>query len=172
MGKNTWLTFKSNCKQMTYAVHFLFQLEESYCELNYHDQKIRRTLARDIRKQVFAGYFGLDNSIHNLFPLFKKGNVHIHPCLWGYNNRGDAYSQSSWENVALEVTMSSVKCTDVTCKTHSGKFDSAITMTSWFVITCVRCGLMARCYNFGSAFCGCWFDFQWGRSWYNTADQT
>ena len=25
-----------------------------------------------------------------------------------------------WEDVALEVTVSSVECTDVTCATHSG----------------------------------------------------
>ena len=69
--------------------------------------------------QVFAGFSGHANSI----PQFKKKieeNVHLYPCLWGYNNYADAYFQSSWEDVALEVTMSSEKSTDVTCKTHSG----------------------------------------------------
>ena len=39
-------------------VYFLFQVEESYCEVNYHDQKFRRTLARDIWKngQLFQPY--------------------------------------------------------------------------------------------------------------------
>ena len=39
-----------NLKGKDIDVHFLFQVEELYCELNYHDQKIRRTFARDIRK--------------------------------------------------------------------------------------------------------------------------
>ena len=39
---------------------------------------------------------------------------------WGYDNYTDVYFQSSWEDMALEVTMSSVKSTDVTYKTHSG----------------------------------------------------
>ena len=41
-------------------------VEGLYCELNYRDQKIRRTPARDIR-----------NSIHNIIPLLKKENVHL-----------------------------------------------------------------------------------------------
>ena len=32
-----------------------------------------------------------------------------------------AYFQSSWEDMALEVTVFSVKSMDITCKTHSGK---------------------------------------------------
>ena len=38
----------------------------------------------------------------------------------GYNNYAVAYFQSSWEVVALEVTVSSVKSTDVTYKTLLG----------------------------------------------------
>ena len=75
---------------------------KEYCELNYHDQKIRRTLAHDIRKywtavstllglinseiirskqlssvtvchaQVFDGFSGRGNSIPNIIPLHKK----------------------------------------------------------------------------------------------------
>ena len=43
-----------------------------------------------------------------------KENVHLLPCPWGYSNYADAYFQSSREDMALEVTVSSVKCTDVT----------------------------------------------------------
>ena len=50
-------------------------------------------------------------------------------CPWGYNNYADAYFQSSWEDVALEVTVSSVKSTDVTYKTFR-LIDRAIAMTS------------------------------------------
>ena len=49
-----------------------------------------------------------------------KENVYLYPCPWGYNNYADAYFQSSYEDVALEVTVSSVKSTDVTCKRNSG----------------------------------------------------
>ena len=58
--------------------------------------------------------------MHNIIPLLKNENVHLYPCPWGYNNYADAYFQSSWEDAALEVVVSSVKNTDVTCKTHSG----------------------------------------------------
>ena len=68
-------------------------------------------------KQLFSGH---RNSIYNIIPLLKKENVHLFLCLWGYDNYADAYFQSSWEDVALEVTVSSVKSTDVTYKTHSG----------------------------------------------------
>ena len=70
---------------------------------------------------VFAGFSGHGNSIHNIIPLLKKkGNVHLYPCPWGYNNYADAYFQSSWEDMVLEVTVSSVKSMYVTGKTHSG----------------------------------------------------
>ena len=56
--------------------------------------------------------------------IFRKKNslniLNLYPCPWGHNNYADAYYQSSWEDVALEVTVSSIKSTDVTCKTHSG----------------------------------------------------
>ena len=73
---------------------------------------------------MFAGFSGDGNSIHNITPLLKKEkrkeNVDLYPCPLGHNNYADAYFLSSWEDVALEVTMSYVKSTDVTCKTHSG----------------------------------------------------
>ena len=72
------------------------------------------------RAQVFTGFSGHGNSIHNIIPLLKKENVHLCLCSWGYNNYTNVYSQSSWEDMALEVSMSSVKSMDVTCKTHSG----------------------------------------------------
>ena len=37
----------------------------------------------------------------------------------GHNNYVDAYFPSSWDDVALEVAVSSVKSMDVTCKTYS-----------------------------------------------------
>ena len=43
-----------NLKGQDIDVHFLFWVEELYCELNYHDQKIRRTLMHDIRKHLTA----------------------------------------------------------------------------------------------------------------------
>ena len=39
-----------------------------------------------------------------IIPLLKKENVHLYPCPWGYNNYVDAYFQSSWEDVVLQVT--------------------------------------------------------------------
>ena len=67
-----------------------------------------------------AGFSGHGNSIHNITPQLKKENIHLYPCSWDHNNHADAYFLSSWEDVALEVTVSSVKSTDVTCRTHSG----------------------------------------------------
>ena len=69
---------------------------------------------------MFAGFSAHSNSIHNIIPLLQKENVHLYPCPWGYNNYADVYFQSSWEDVALEVTVSSVESMDVTYKTHSG----------------------------------------------------
>ena len=62
---------------------------------------------------------GHGNSLYNIIPLLKKENVHLFPCPWGYNNYTDTYFQSSWEDVPLEMTVSSVKGKDVTYKTHS-----------------------------------------------------
>ena len=70
--------------------------------------------------QMFTGFSSHGNSIHNIIPLLKKENIDLYPCPWGHNNYMDAYFRSSWEDMALEVTVSSVKSTDITCKTHSG----------------------------------------------------
>ena len=43
-----------------------------------------------------------------MIPLFKKENVYLFPCPWGYDY-ADTYRQSSWENAAQEVTVSSVR---------------------------------------------------------------
>ena len=59
------------------------------------------------------------NSIHNIIPLLKKKeNVHLYPYPWGYDNYTDVYFQFSWEDVVPEVTVSSIKNMDVTCKTQ------------------------------------------------------
>ena len=47
------------------------------------------------------------NSIYNIIPFLKKENVHLFPCPWGYDYV-DAFVQSSWEDVALVVTVSTV----------------------------------------------------------------
>ena len=71
------------------------------------------------------------NSQYDSSTQKKKENVHLYPCPWGYNNYADAYFKSSWEDLALEVTMSSVKITDVTCKTHS---DYLAAQFPWLVV--------------------------------------
>ena len=68
---------------------------------------------------MFAGFSGHVNSIYNIISPLKKENVDQYRWPWGHNNYTDAYLKSSWEDVALEVTVSTVKNTDVTCKTHS-----------------------------------------------------
>ena len=40
-------------------------------------------------------------------------------------------------------------------------FGHAITMTSWFGVTCVRYELVAQLYSFSTVICGHWFDLQW-----------
>ena len=50
----------------------------------------------------------------------KRENVDLYPCSWGHNIYTDTYFLSSWEDVTLEVTVSSVKSTGVICKTHLG----------------------------------------------------
>ena len=52
--------------------------------------------------------------------ILHTQNVDLYPFPWSHNNYADVYFQSSCEDVALEVTVSSVKSTDVTCKTHPG----------------------------------------------------
>ena len=47
-------------------------------------------------------------AIYNIILLLKKENVHLFPCPWGHDYV-DAYLQSSWKDVAGEVTMSSVR---------------------------------------------------------------
>ena len=59
------------------------------------------------------GNNGHCNLIYNIILRLKKENVHLFLCPWGYNYT-DVYLQSSWEDMALEVTVSSVKSTDVT----------------------------------------------------------
>ena len=48
--------------------------------------------------------------IYNIIPLSKKKfkNVCLFPCPWGYDE-ADTYLQSSWKDVALEVTVFSVR---------------------------------------------------------------
>ena len=48
-------------------IHFHFQVEELYCELNYHDQKIRRTLTHDIRKHwtAVSTLLGMISSVYH-----------------------------------------------------------------------------------------------------------
>ena len=67
---------------------------------------------------MFAGFSDHGNSIHNIIPLLKKENVDLYPCLCVRNDYADAHLQSSWEHMALEETVSSVKSTDLTCKTY------------------------------------------------------
>ena len=50
----------------------------------------------------------------------EKENVPLIPRPSGHNNYAEVYIQSSWEDVAQQVTVSSVKSTDETCKIHSG----------------------------------------------------
>ena len=57
---------------------------------------------------------------HQLINQFIYFSNSTYPCPWGYYNYADAYFVSTWEDMALEVTVSAVKNTDVTCKTHSG----------------------------------------------------
>ncbi len=52
---------------------------------------------------------GHGNSIHNIIPLLKKENVDLSPCPSGHNNNADVYFLSSLEDMALEVTASSIK---------------------------------------------------------------
>ena len=57
-----------------------------------------------------------------------SADVNLYPCTWGDNNY--AYFKSSWEDVALEETVSSIKSTDVTCKNTFRLISRAITMSS------------------------------------------
>ena len=94
------------------------EISTFYMKLNYHDQKIRRTLTHDIQKHwtaistligvISSVYRDLHrwksnqrpqiaeclldgNSIPNIIPLPKKENVDLYPCPWGHNNYVDAY---------------------------------------------------------------------------------
>ena len=51
-------------------VHLLFQTEELYCELNYHDQKIQQTLACNIRKHwtAVSTLLGIISSVYHVLP--------------------------------------------------------------------------------------------------------
>ena len=60
-------------------------------------------------------FSGHSNSIPNIIRLLKKEKCIPNPCPWGYNNYVDAHFQTSREDVALEVTASSVKSTNLTC---------------------------------------------------------
>ena len=66
------------------------------------------------------------NLIHNIIPLLKKENVYLYHCHWGYNNYVDAYFQFAWEDMALEVTVYSVKIMDITCKTNSAELEAEL----------------------------------------------
>ena len=55
---------------------------------------------------VFAGLSGHYNPICNIIPVLGKMYISF-PWLWGFDY-ANAYFQSSWENVAQEVAVSSV----------------------------------------------------------------
>ena len=65
-----------NLKSKEIDVHFLFQVEELYCKLNYHDQKIRQTLAHGIQNYWTAAstLFGLISSVYRDFPHRRTNN--------------------------------------------------------------------------------------------------
>ena len=60
----------------------------------------------------------------------KKKNLPLYFCLWGYDNYENAYFQSSWEDVALEV--SCVLCKEYRCNLQDTfrLISNAIMMTS------------------------------------------
>ena len=89
---------------------------------------------------LFAGFSGHSNSIYNKIPLLKKENLPLFPWPWGYNNYTDVYFQSSMEDMTL------VCCKPYGCNLQDTfrLIGSAITMTSWFGISCEWCGLMAQ----------------------------
>ena len=67
---------------------------------------------------LFSTQACCDKSMFN--HKLKQENVYLFPCPWGNNNYVDAYFQSSWEDMAKDVTMSSIKSTDITYKIHPG----------------------------------------------------
>ena len=79
---------------------------------------------------MYTVIFPTGDQAYNIIPLLKKENINLFPCPWGYKNYADTYFQSSWEDMALEVTVSSVKSTDVTYKTRSGWL---ATQLAWLV---------------------------------------
>ena len=90
---------------VTRTIFFLLSTKFVYRELNYHDQKIQRTLVRDIWKHwtavstllslISSVYCDLphwgsnqrpqNNSIHNITLLLKKENIYLYPCPWGWD---------------------------------------------------------------------------------------
>ena len=67
----------------------------------------------------------------------------IPPPNWRGYDYMNAYLQFSWEDVALEVTVSSVRV-QMSLTKHIRLIGSTITMTSLFGITCVQCGPVAQ----------------------------
>ena len=64
-----------------------------------------------------ARFSGRGNLINNIIPQLQKENVHLYPGPPSYDDYTDVYFLSPREDV--EVTVSSLKSKDVTCKTHS-----------------------------------------------------
>ena len=69
---------------------------------------------------MFIGISGHGNSIPNIIPQLKIEQMYIYfLALEVIIITRMHISTSSWEDVALEVTVSFVKSTDITYKTHS-----------------------------------------------------
>ena len=93
--------------------------------------------------QVFAGFSGHGNSIHNINPLLKKKmyiyilalEVIITTRICISNPPGKTWT---WR---WSCPLKEYRCNLQDTFRLTG---SAITMASWFGVTCVRCGLMAQ----------------------------
>ena len=84
------------------------------CELNFYDQKIQRTLTHDTRKHWTA--------VSTLLGLISCVYHDLHH--WRLNQKPQIAEPKlyNWATFhILEVTVSTAKSTDVTCKTHSGQ---------------------------------------------------
>ena len=79
--------------------------------------------------------------------------------LWYYNNYADVHFQSSREYVALEVTVSSVKSTDVTCKIHSGQLAAQL---PWLVnlVSVVEFSVTGSISSMKGHDMHCWWDLR------------
>ena len=126
----------SYCKPWKLDQHFLFKVEELYCELNYHDQKIRRRLTHDILKHWtdVSTLLGLICSVYRELPRWRSNQQPqiAEPRLYNWATAQDRAQVTPRRGPGGDLVL----CKEYGCNLQDTfrLIGCATTMTSWFSV--------------------------------------